>query len=160
MAPVFSTGGAGDAAASPTLPVEKTGAITSKNRERAFGHLHPDGQMRVPDFLNLGFIDGRCTRPRFFELYALHWTMDVISSNPSPNQVLTHAARANCQASKTAFRSHCAARPTGRYGTLCERGALSECPAARARASYWFDNARGEGLWLEQLQPYRDPVVC
>ena len=36
----------------------------------------------------------------------------------------------SCRASKTAFRSHCA-RPTGRY--------MSECPAARARASYWFD---------------------
>ena len=37
-----------------------------------------------------------------------------------------------CQASKTAFRSHCA-RPT------CERGVLSEFRAARTCASYWFD---------------------
>ena len=38
-----------------------------------------------------------------------------------------------CQASKTAFRSRCA-RPGG-----TERGVLSEYPAARARASHWFD---------------------
>ena len=82
----------------------------------------------------------------------------------SPNQVLTHAARAaakvafqpplvaargareglwleqiyqHCQASKTAFRSHCA-RPTVRY-ILCERGVLSEFRAARICASYWLD---------------------
>ena len=63
----------------------------------------------------------------------------------------------NCQASKTAFRSHCA-RPDGTL--LCERGCLtlsdphskregargvqergvvSEFSAARARGSYWFD---------------------
>ena len=44
-----------------------------------------------------------------------------------------------CQASKTAFRSHCA-RPTGRYIRLvCERGVLSEFRAARTCASYWLD---------------------
>ena len=47
-----------------------------------------------------------------------------------------------CQASKTAFRSHCA-RPTGR---VCERGVLSEFRAARTCASYWFDNKPGN-VW-------------
>ena len=28
---------------------------------------------------------------------------------------------------------------TGRYIHVCEQGVLSECPAACARASYWFD---------------------
>ena len=45
----------------------------------------------------------------------------------------SHAA---CQASKTAFRSHCA-RPTGRY--IRPTGVLSEFRAARTCASYWFD---------------------
>ena len=51
--------------------------------------------------------------------------------------IIDHA----CQASKTAFRSRCA-RPGG---TLHERGVLSEYPAARARASYWFDNDHASG---------------
>ena len=45
-------------------------------------------------------------------------------------------AKFACQASKTAFRSHCAC-PTGRY--MCERGVLSEFRAARTCASYWYD---------------------
>ena len=33
---------------------------------------------------------------------------------------------------------------TGRY--VCERGVLSEFPAARARACYWFDKLCGRSL--------------
>ena len=63
-------------------------------------------------------------------------------SNQSPSRARPGHQRyvAGCQASKTAFRSHCA-RPTGRY--MCERGVLSEFRAARTCASYWFDNVAG-----------------
>ena len=74
-----------------------------------------------------------------------------------------------CQASKTAFRSHCA-RPygtlqvhTGRYiRDVCERGDLSEFLAARTCASCWLDKSSGHlllfgdglrlGFWVRVME--------
>ena len=71
----------------------------------------------------------------------------------SPNEVLTHAARAKgshavrtIQAPYFAWvlvkpaRLHFARTARALRDATYKRGALSEYPAARARASYWFDS--------------------